>query len=490
MSVTLAIAIAGIVVIAAFGFLGRRRPTAVLSDWTVAGRRFGAGTIWFLQAGEVFTTFTFLGLSGLAFTDGVAAFYALPYVPIAFLGLYFLGPRLWRLAKRRQYLTQADFLEDVYDSRPLGVITGIIGIVFLLPYLQLQITGLGLIVQLVTGNAASGTLSMVIGFVLVIAFVLWSGIHGVATTSYFKDVIMIVMLVVLAVAIPNAVSGSFTGVFRDVLASHPQALTLHAGTHDQVWFVTNMAISTIGGLFLTLPHTWPSILSARGEKALRQNYIFLPIYELVLIIPMVIGFAALLSLKAGSNSNGALLALAAKALPSWVVGLVAVAGIATAMVPAAGLLVGMSSLVANNVIRVRAERGRYWVNQITVVVVTGFSLILAIFRPSLLANLLLLTYSGLDQLAPAIAAALLWRKWRLRWWTVLGGLLVSEAAVIYLTFISTHLVGNVNVGIIGLGVNLVVVAGLELAARIARQPQPVNEPMLTAVPADTAEDVG
>lgn len=64
MSATLVVTLVGIVVIAALGFLGRRTPNSDMSDWTVGNRGFGALTMWFLQAGEVYTTFTFLGMAG------------------------------------------------------------------------------------------------------------------------------------------------------------------------------------------------------------------------------------------------------------------------------------------------------------------------------------------------------------------------------------------------------------------------------------------
>ena len=74
----LAITIIGIGVISALGIAGRGRTQAQdLTEWAAGGRRFGAVALWFLQAGELFTTFTFLGLAGLAFVDGVAGLYAL-----------------------------------------------------------------------------------------------------------------------------------------------------------------------------------------------------------------------------------------------------------------------------------------------------------------------------------------------------------------------------------------------------------------------------
>jgi Na+/proline symporter len=338
MTATLVVTLVGIVLITVLGFAGRRS-TGDLAEWTVAGRGFGAMTMWFLQAGEVFTTFTFLGMAGLAFTGGAAALYALPYVPLAYAGLYFLGPVIWRRARDRGHLTQADFLADHYDSRLFGRLAALCGVVFLIPYLQLQITGLGLAVQLATGDKTSSDVSITIAFVLVVAFVLWAGIRGVATTSYFKDALMLVVLLVLLIAIPAHFAGGIGPTFDKILA---------------------------------------------------------------------------------------------------------------------GLIVGMSTLIARNLVGTRSERSQIAVNQVSVVVVTGFALITALVRPDLLANLLLLTYSGLNQLIPAIVLALFARK-IVGLWPVLAGLLVGEAVVIWLTFSDVYQ-GHVNVGLIGLVPNVVVVA--------------------------------
>jgi solute:Na+ symporter, SSS family len=89
MTATLIITLVGIVLIAVLGFVGRRS-TGNLSEWTVAGRGFGAMTMWFLQAGEVFTTFTFLGMAGLAFTGGVAGLYAVAYAAVGYAIVFFL----------------------------------------------------------------------------------------------------------------------------------------------------------------------------------------------------------------------------------------------------------------------------------------------------------------------------------------------------------------------------------------------------------------
>jgi SSS family solute:Na+ symporter len=375
--------------------------------------------------------------------------------------LFFLAKRLWTLGKERGYLTQGDFLEDRYSSRALGTLSAVLGVVFVLPYLQLQITGLGLIVRLVTGDSASGTLSMITGSVLVVAFVLWAGLRGVAATSYFKDGIMLVALVVLIIAVPTHFAGGIPAVFHKIGELHPEKLIVHSGANDHVWFITSMLVSAIGVGLMTLPHSWPALMSARDPKVLRRNYAWMPVYELCLLLPMIIGFAAILVVPKGSDPNGVLLTLSKDALPGWVTGIIIVAATATAMVPAAGILIGISSLVARNIVRVRGARKQFWINHGTVVLASTLALVLGIFRPDLLANLLLLTYSGSVQLAPANVLGFLERV-PVGKGPVLAGLIAGELVVIWLTFVDKNLVGHVNVGLVGLGVN-VLVLGLAVA---------------------------
>ncbi|MFJ4098544.1 sodium:solute symporter family protein [Amycolatopsis japonica] len=464
MNTVLFVTIVGVVVIALCGFLGRRRPSADLAEWTVGGRNFGAATMWFLQAGEVFTTFTFLAVAGVAFQGGAAATYAIPYLPIAFIGCYFLVPRIWALGKDRGYLTQADFFADRYRSPRFGRLVAVIGVVFLLPYLQLQITGLGLVVELVTGSKASGNLSMVVSSVLTVAFVLWAGIRGLANAAYLKDFLMLFAMAVLALAVPIHFAGGIGEVFSAVARERPALLEVGStGTFSRTWWLTSVLVSAIGVGCLTAPHQWPAYLSAKSEKTLRQNFVLLPIYQVVIILPVIVGFVGILALPEGTAGNGVLLKLANVALPDWLTGVIAVAAAASAMIPAGSLCMGISSLVARNIVTVRSERTRMRINHVVVVLAVGLSLGLALARPDLLANLLLLTFSGLAQLAPALLAAIGKRR-LIGLPAAVAGLVTGVATLIWLTFGQIDLHGF-NAGVGALVVNVAVTAVVELVTR-------------------------
>ncbi|WP_345680991.1 sodium:solute symporter family protein [Yinghuangia aomiensis] len=485
MNTTLAVSIAGMLLIAGLGVFGSRKPAASLEEWTVGGRRFGAVTTWFLQAGEVYTTFTFLGLAGLAYASGVGVVYALPYLPLAYVGMYVIAPIVWRIGKDRGYLTQGDFFADRYGSRMLGTLTAVLGVVFLLPYLQLQITGLGLVVELATGSSNSGTASMIAASVLIVGFVLWSGLGGVARAAYFKDALMVIVLIVLVIAIPAHYAGGIGDITHKIADTHATKLTVaDNGPFDRTWFFTSMITSLVSVMFMTMPQGWPAVLSAKDERALRHNSIWIPFYSASQAIPMIVGFTGIVVAGAASGGGSSvLLHLTNGALPDWAVGIVVTAAAACAMVPSAAIVLGMSSLVARNIVRTRTERAGLMVNHTTVVGAVAVALFLGIKRPDALANLLLLTYSGLAQMAPALLYALTGRRPLVGAIPAAAGIVAGEAVVIWLTFGNDgHAVdtNNISAGLIGLGVNVAVGLLAEGIRRIARSTAPAPEPAARA----------
>ena len=56
-----------------------------LEQWSVGGRTFGTLLVFLLLAGEVYTTFTFLGGSGWAYGRGAPAFYIVAYGSVAYV---------------------------------------------------------------------------------------------------------------------------------------------------------------------------------------------------------------------------------------------------------------------------------------------------------------------------------------------------------------------------------------------------------------------
>src|SRR3954453_13907987 len=109
MNAALAVIFAFILLALALGIQARRGKDMNLEQWTVGGRGFGAVFVFLLLAGEIYTTFTFLGGSGFAYGKGPPAYYILGYGTLAYVLSYFILPPIWRFAKEHRLYSQSDF---------------------------------------------------------------------------------------------------------------------------------------------------------------------------------------------------------------------------------------------------------------------------------------------------------------------------------------------------------------------------------------------
>ncbi|UOQ57137.1 sodium:solute symporter family protein [Leucobacter allii] len=472
--------VAGIVLIGALGLANRRRQ-ASLDHWTVGKRSNPKWTSWFLQAGESLTTFSFLGLAGIAFGGGVSSTFAVAYLTISWLGLYFVAPRIRELGQRRGYLTMGDFFEDRFRSRPLARVVALIGALALIPYLQLQITGLGLIVELATGSERARGLSMVVASILVAIFVAWSGIKGIARVAILKDLLMVLAMVVIAAGLVITFGG-IPEVFGQIAREAPVLLTMHVDGYDPVFFITATLVTVIGSSFNTLPHLWPPVLAAKSGEVLRSNAKWLPVYQLVLFLPITVGLAAVLVLPEDTTGNTVLLTMSGAMLPDWLVGVVAIAGASAAMVPASAIVMGISTLVSRNVVGgVRGGR-QMALNYVVIVASIALALAFGLVRSDIGA-LLLLTYGCTTQFAPAIAIALANRV-KVGAWPVGLSIVAGSLTVAVITFAEIP-IGSWDSGLIALAPNLVVLVVAE-AIRRMRGGRDVEQLDFAADPAATA----
>lgn len=404
-----------------------------LEEWAVGGRSFGRWLNWFIMAGEIYTAFAFLGASGWAYARGGPTFYILGYGALAYLIGYYLLPAIATAGRKHGLMTQPDLVEKLYSSKSLGILTACIGIAFLMPYLQLQLTGLGLIIETCSYGQITRVPAMLIAFTMVATFVYMSGLKGVATTAAIKDVIMMVAVVFFGLYLPIHYFGSVGGMFEAVEAAKPGFLALPGGTKnlDVSWVMSTLVVTSLG--FYMWPHFSANSFSAKNNDVLRHNAVYLPLYQFCLIFPMFIGFTALLVVvPALKTPDMAFMAIVQQVFPGWALGLVGGAGALACMIPAADLLLSTSMLFSRNVYgrtlgqTTNAESiGR--MARVAVLVLTAVALTLAIFVPNMLVNLLLTGYSGVTQFFPMLALGLCWKKA-----TKLGaysGLLVGEILV-------------------------------------------------------------
>jgi SSS family solute:Na+ symporter len=466
----------------ALGLLARRGRTMSLEQWTVGGRGFGAVFVFLLMAGEIYTTFTFLGGSGWAYGRGAPAFYILCYGAIAYALSYFLLPVIWDYASRHRLHSQADYFARRYDSRGLGILVSLVGVAAILPYLVLQLKGLGIIVSEVSYGQVPVHAAVWISVVALVGYVVISGVHGSAWTAVVKDVLILGVAVGLGIYLPLHWYGGLKPMFEAIDHAKPGFLALPAKGMSASWFVSTVLLSALG--FYTWPHGFASVYTAKSADVFRKNAIVMPLYQLVLLFVFFVGFAAILKVPGlkGADADLSLLRLSKLTFGPWTVGVIGAAGLLTALVPGSMLLLTAATILAKNVwAALRPSTGEAAVASLARALVPAVALLAVAFTlrgGASLVPLLLLGYSMVTQLFPALLLSLPERPWA----TAAGafwGILAGEAVVASLQLSGVKLatlfpswpsaITDLNVGVVALLVNVTVL--LTVSALTSRAPR-------------------
>ncbi|WP_026677344.1 sodium:solute symporter family protein [Fictibacillus gelatini] len=468
MNVSLAILAVFLIVSLYLGIQAKKGKNMNLEQWTVGGRGFGALFVFLLMAGELYTTFTFLGGSGWAYGKGGPALYILAYSTLGYILSYWLLPPVWHYAKKHQLMSQPDFFVKKYDSPNLGIFVSLVGAVALIPYLVLQLKGLGIIVSQASYGKISPVAAVWVGVLTITIYVMVSGIHGSAWTSVLKDIMILAVVMFLGIYLPIHYYGGFQPMFEAIDAAKPGFLTLPEKGMSISWFISTVLLTVFG--FYMWPHTFASAYSAKNARVFRKNAMVMPLYSIVLLLVMFVGFAAILKVPGleGADADLSLFKLSVATFDPWVIGLIGAAGLLTALVPGSMILMAASTLLAKNVYKAVvpsasekqvAVLAKYFVPLVALVAVY-----FTFKGGNTIVTLLLMGYSLVTQLFPALLFSLAKKPFVTKQGAFAG--MIAGVVVVAYTTISENTLGtmfptlpqavkDLNIGIVALIVNVV-----------------------------------
>ena len=449
-----------------FALVSVRKIAMSPQEYIVGGRGFGAVFLWVLLAGEIYTSFTFLGAAGWTYGFGAPAFYIMAYGTVGYILGYFLLPRLWQIGKDNGLLTAPDFFVARYGNKPLATFASLVHVVAIVPYVTLQLSGLQIFLTIAGYGRIDAQLGAIISFIAIVLFVFATGLRGTAWASIIKDSLVIGALLFVGVAIPLHFFGSPATMFDQMLRAHPQQLTLGGpfAPKGTLWYISTVLLTGIG--FFMGPQSSAAVFSANDASVLRRNAMFLPVYQLIMLLVFFAGFSALLVAPGltGPAVDQSFLVVVQRFYPPWVLGFVCAAGALCSLVPSTALLLSAASIVAKNIAGdvfglALSDRPRVLLTRALVLVIGLLALVLWIELKTTLVSLLLLYYNGISQFAPAIFLGLFWRRT-----SVLGvaiGLVAGIALALFLALRGISPYG-LNPGFIALLLNTAIAVGVTL----------------------------
>jgi SSS family solute:Na+ symporter len=209
-----------------------------------------------------------------------------------------------------------------------------------------------------------------------------------------------------------------------------------------------------------------------------------------MLFPLQIGFTALMIITpALKTPDMAFMTLVQNTFPGWALGLVGGAGALACMIPAADLLLSTSMIFTRNVYgrtvgHATSERTIAVMAKVVVLCLAAVALMLSIFMPNMLVNLLLTGYSGVSQFFPLLVLGVFWKRA-----SKIGafcGLAVGEFLVFYTMLNKLDPLPvfgmNINAGFVALVANMAVFFLVSLAVA----PQRSESVYMSSRPADAA----
>jgi SSS family solute:Na+ symporter len=280
------------------------------SAFFVAGRSLGPGLVFASMLAANIGAGATVNVAGLAHREGLNAWWWSGSAGLASLVLAFwVGPRLWKLAKEHGFYTTGDFLEFRYGSAVRGIVTGLVAFGSLW-ILAAQLIAGAAILNVVTG-APRWAGSLIGGAIMTIYFTA----GGLLGTAWVNTLQLAVMLLGFVLAVPFAIAG--TGGL-EALASGTLPATFTDITYSSGPGSGWTLLALTGPAFVISPGLIQKSYGAASARALRTgvalNGLALMLFA---FLPVLLGMAGRASLPEVSSPDLVLPTVLTQLLPAW-----------------------------------------------------------------------------------------------------------------------------------------------------------------------------
>ena len=250
-------------------------------DFFVAGRALSAPLLFSTVLAANIGAGTTVGAAGLAYQQGVSAWWWNGSAAIGSLALAFwVGPRMWRLASEHGFYTAGDFLEYRYGAAVRGVVSSFIWL-GTLAILAAQLIAGAAVLNVVAG-VSRPVGALIGGAVMTIYFVA----GGLLSSAWVNLIQLLVLIVGFLVAVPLLYSsvggGAAFGAMQNVPAGYWNIM--HSSGAGSGWAM----VALLTPAFIVSPGLLQKVYGARGERVVRAGvgaqalaqmlFAFLPVF--------------------------------------------------------------------------------------------------------------------------------------------------------------------------------------------------------------------
>lgn len=282
------------------GFRSFKKTSASAEKFFTADRGINPFVLMCTTAISVFSALAFYGVPAAIYREGVG-YYSNTGGMIAGLLFVVLGYRLWLLGKEYGFTTPVDFLRSRFYSDAYGLVVAAILILFIVPYVAMQLVAIGDAVVITTEGMVPYVIAVAVGTIVVSLHIVGGGMGSVAWMDTFHITLGFGTLIVLIsyLTIHYFPDGGFVQAVATMKENGTYGILSMPGPNGTFnW--KGMLGNALTGAIATV--VWPHIFMRTYVAASKENFkamswtmpmAYVVVYSLIVIIGAILAPAIL-----------------------------------------------------------------------------------------------------------------------------------------------------------------------------------------------------
>jgi SSS family solute:Na+ symporter len=263
---TIIIVVGYLVIIKIVSYFAHRSSSKTVEDYFLTGRTTGA----IVLMGTLFAT----GVNGLAFTAVPALIYEggilytqmIVAVGVAGFLQWYFGPKVWTVCKKNNFITQAELFGHYYQSKTIHILTVIITVFSVFPFLIIQFVAVGKIFSVATDNVVTFEQSVLLLAFFTGIYVMFGGARAVVWTDVVQGLIFAIIFIITAYLF-TIWAGGFTSGINTLTEVIPEKLVFNS---ENTPIFIDRVLSWSFAFFL-FPQLFQRLMMGRSAKVIRKS---------------------------------------------------------------------------------------------------------------------------------------------------------------------------------------------------------------------------
>lgn len=383
-------------------------------EYATARGSFGVMAISLAVFSTWYVGATFTAFAGYSVGYGFIGLYVLTYATLTMLSMYLVAEKTYIWGKKYHISTQAELMDLRYKSSMVRLVVGIAGIVFTAPWLLMEWITQGVIFNYATNGLISPVVGMIIGIIVVLAYVSLGGMKSVITANIFQGAFMFFVGTSVMIYMIFKFAGGLSSGMDSLVANYPETLTFPGpGWELPTPFWTSIIITSGLGGFMW-PWVYNKLFASDSIRSIKQSALIAPIIGGIFYVAFqLLGNVLYMNDTARNNPEEAYMWAAGQIGP-FVLALMSTVIMATSIATVSGIIQAMSTSISRDVATVIkkdiSEKTAMKIARFSVFIIGAICAVLATVDVGALINVALLSYQGIIMIFPVVILGLYWKR--------------------------------------------------------------------------------